>query len=92
MINCREQVDASLNKGFFQNKFLFISLGILFVLQTGVIYLPFAQQVIETTSLSFAQHLPILVNVLLLFTIVEVEKRISKTWIKRKEREAFAGN
>lgn len=92
MINCREQVDASLNKGFFQNKFLFISLGILFVLQTGVIYLPFAQQVIETTSLSFAQHLPILANVLLLFTIVEVEKRISKTWIKRKEREAFAGN
>lgn len=92
MINCREQVDASLNKGFFQNKFLFISLGILFVLQTGVIYLPFAQQVIETTSLNFAQHLPILANVLLLFTIVEVEKRISKTWIKRKEREAFAGN
>ncbi|PTO39850.1 HAD-IC family P-type ATPase [Enterococcus mundtii] len=92
MINCREQVDASLNKGFFQNKLLFISLGILFVLQTGVIYLPFAQQVIETTSLSFAQHLPILANVLLLFTIVEVEKRISKTWIKRKEREAFAGN
>ncbi|MDA9460252.1 cation-transporting ATPase, E1-E2 family [Enterococcus mundtii 3F] len=92
MINCREQVDASLNRGFFQNKFLFISLGILFVLQTGVIYLPFAQQVIETTSLSFAQHLPILANVLLLFTIVEVEKRISKTWIKRKEREAFAGN
>lgn len=92
MINCREQVDASLNKGFFQNKFLFISLGILFVFQTGVIYLPFAQQVIETTSLSFAQHLPILANVLLLFTIVEVEKRISKTWIKRKEREAFAGN
>ncbi|MBO0462636.1 HAD-IC family P-type ATPase [Enterococcus sp. DIV1298c] len=92
MINCREQVDASLNKGFFQNKFLFISLGILFVLQTGVIYLPFAQQVIETTSLSFSQHLPILANVLLLFTIVEVEKRISKTWIKRKEQEAFAGN
>lgn len=85
MINCRELVDASLNKRMLKNKALFISLGILFILQAAVVYLPFMQHLIGTTSLSLQQQLPILLNIIMLFIIVEVEKIVSKKMIKMRE-------
>ncbi|MGH1724088.1 HAD-IC family P-type ATPase [Enterococcus durans] len=85
MINCRELVDASLNKRMLKNKALFISLGILFILQAAVVYLPFMQHLIGTTSLSLQQQLPILLNIIMLFIIVEVEKVVSKKMIKMRE-------
>lgn len=87
MINCRELFEASLNKSLFENKALFYSLGLLFLLQTMVIYLPFAQQVIGTTNLYSAELLPILVNVLLLFILVEVEKQMSKRFANKRKKE-----
>jgi magnesium-transporting ATPase (P-type) len=84
MINCRELLEPSLNKDFFQNKVLFISLGILFLLQAGVIFLPVAQQLIGTTTLSLSQQLVIGGNVLLLFVVVEIEKCISKRLMNKK--------
>ncbi|REC32929.1 ATPase [Enterococcus pseudoavium] len=86
MINCREQFDPAINRRFFENKFLFISLGILFVLQLGVVFLPLGQQLIGTTALSLMQQLVILGNALLLFFVVEIEKRISKGIFRRKEK------
>jgi calcium-translocating P-type ATPase len=87
MINCRELFEASLNKSLFENKALFYSLGLLFLLQTMVIYLPFAQQVIGTTNLYSAELLPILVNVLLLFILVEVEKQMSKRFANKRKKK-----
>lgn len=86
MINCREMFDPAINRRFFENKFLFISLGILLVLQLGVIFLPLEQQLIGTTALNLAQQLVILGNALLLFLVVEIEKRISKGIFRRKEK------
>ncbi|OJG45624.1 calcium-translocating P-type ATPase, PMCA-type [Enterococcus hermanniensis] len=86
MINCRELVDPAINRRFFENKLLFISLGILLVLQVTVIFLPFAQQLIGTTALSLSQQLVITGNALLLFLVVEIEKKISKTIIQRKTK------
>ncbi|KAF1299992.1 HAD-IC family P-type ATPase [Enterococcus sp. JM9B] len=86
MINCRELMNPSLNRGLFQNKVLFGSLGILFFLQAGVIFLPIGQQLIGTTSLSLSQQLVILGNALLLFLAVEVEKGISKQVFRRREK------
>ena len=86
MINCREMFDPAINRRFFENKFLFISLGILLVLQLGVIFLPLGQQLIGTTALNLAQQLVILGNALLLFLVVEIEKRISKGFFRRKEK------
>lgn len=86
MINCRELFDPAINRRFFENKFLFLSLGILFILQAGVVFLPLAQQLIGTTALSPAQQLVILANALLLFLVVEIEKRISKGIFRRKEK------
>ena len=86
MINCREMFDPAINRRFFENKFLFISLGILLVLQLGVIFLPLGQQLIGTTALNLAQQLVILGNALLLFLVVEIEKWISKGIFRRKEK------
>ncbi|MBO1141948.1 HAD-IC family P-type ATPase [Enterococcus avium] len=86
MINCREMFDPAINRRFFENKFLFISLGILLVLQLGVIFLPLGQQLIGTTALNLAQQLVILGNALLLFLVVEIEKRISEGIFRRKEK------
>lgn len=87
MINCRELLDPSLNRSLFENKALFLSLGMLILLQAGVIYLPIVQQLIGTTSLSLTEQLPILLNILLLFVIVEIEKRISKMIAKKRNAE-----
>lgn len=88
MINCRELVDPAINRRFFENKLLFISLGILLVLQLTVIFLPLAQQLIGTTALTVGQQLVIMGNATLLFLVVEIEKRISKTIIQRKAKSA----
>lgn len=88
MINCRELTEPSLNKGLFKNKALFISLGILAVIQAGVIYLPIVQQWVGTTGLTGQQHLVILANVLLLFLIVEGEKAISKRLSARQTQRS----
>ena len=52
MINCRELSKPSLNQGLLQNKSLFLSLGILALLQGMVIFLPIGQQLIGTVSLT----------------------------------------
>lgn len=87
MINCRELVDASLNKTFLQNKALFLSLVILAVLQAGVIFLPLAHNLIGTTALTLSQQGAILVNVLCLFLIVEAEK-----WLTKRRKRVKANN
>ena len=87
MINCREKFDPAINRRFFENKFLFISLGILFLLQLAVVFLPLGQQLIGTTALSLTQQLVIIGNALLLFLVVEIEKRISKEVVLRKEKK-----
>ena len=84
MINCRELLDPAINKGMLQNKVLFISLGFLAILQGAVLFLPLAQGVIGSVTLSGAQHLPILLNSLIIFLIVEVEKLVTKKITARK--------
>ncbi|MHC5218367.1 HAD-IC family P-type ATPase [Enterococcus sp. LJL128] len=88
MINCRELLDRSLNKSLFKNRALFISLGCLAFLQGAVLLLPMAQQILGTTSLTLTQHLPILLNTIGIFLIVEAEKFVSKKIAKKKRKEA----
>ncbi|MBS7576056.1 MULTISPECIES: HAD-IC family P-type ATPase [unclassified Enterococcus] len=78
MINCRELTDASINKGLLENKILFVSIGILLLLQSAVLFLPIMQQWVGTTMLSGSQQLIILANIAVLFIIVEIEKRITR--------------
>ena len=86
MINCRELTNPSINKGLFQNRPLFISLGILTVLQSAVLFLPIMQQWVGTTTLSGTQQLIIFANAALLFLIVEVEKGLTKRIIRSQSQ------
>lgn len=86
MINCREIRTAAINKGLWQNKVLFLSLAVLLTLQATVIFVPFAQQLIGTTSLSFTQLAIILGNAVVLFIIVEIEKQFSKLLSKKAKQ------
>lgn len=76
MLNCRELTEPALGKSMFKNRAIFISLGLLFLLQMGVLLLPAAQQLVGTTALGFVHHASIALNALLLFVIVEAEKWI----------------
>ncbi|MBL5005013.1 calcium-transporting ATPase [Enterococcus lactis] len=88
MINCRELSKPSLNQGLLQNKSLFLSLGILALLQGMVIFLPIGQQLIGTVSLTMTQQLLIGANVILLFLVVEIEKGIMNKLFRKKEKTA----
>ena len=88
MINCRELSKPSLNQGLLQNKALFLSLGILALLQGMVIFLPSGQQLIGTVSLTMTQQLLIGANVFLLFLVVEIEKGIMNKLFRKKEKTA----
>ncbi len=83
MINCRELTNPSINKGLFQNRALFLSLGILALLQATVLFVPLMQQWIGTTTLTSSQHVIIFANVALLFLIVEIEKALTKRIMRR---------
>lgn len=82
MLNCRELLNPAINKGMLQNKALFISLALLLLLQTTVVFVPVAQNLIGTTSLNLTQQLLVLTNVAVLFVIVEVEKWITRRFVK----------
>lgn len=83
MVNCRELSDFSLNKGILTNRSIWVSLGILAVLQLIVIYVPMVQRVIGTTGLSMQQHGLILAIGIIIFIAVELEKATTK-WIVGK--------
>ena len=83
MLNCRELLKPALNKGMLQNKALFISLGLLLLLQTIVVFTPIAQNLIGTTPLNMMQQLLVLGHVAILFAIVEAEKWVTRRFSKR---------
>ena len=87
MINCRELVNPSINKGLFENRPLFLSLGILLGLQLAVLWLPLMQQWVGTTTLTGGQHGLVFLNVALLFLVVELEKGLTKRWMQRQSRK-----
>lgn len=86
MINCRELTNPSINKGLFQNRPLFLSLGILTVLQSAVLFLPIMQQWVGTTTLSGTQQLIVFANATLLFLIVEMEKGLTKRIVRSQSQ------
>jgi magnesium-transporting ATPase (P-type) len=79
MFNCRSELDFAFNRSFFQNKVAFGVAFLLLLLQLALTYIPFMNTVFQTTPLTVGQWaIPILMG-LFVFTVVEIEKRITKT-------------
>ncbi|MFC6200804.1 cation-transporting P-type ATPase [Lactiplantibacillus nangangensis] len=75
-----------ISKYFFQNKMAFYIIGILIVLQLGIIYLPFMQSVFHTTSINFwyGWGIPIIAGIIVLI-VTEIGKFIRFRFIDRDE-------
>lgn len=79
MINCREILQFSVTKTILDNRVLWYSLGILLVLQAGIIYLPFIHPIMETAALGVRELWLSLLAGFAVFVVVEVEK-----WVYRQ--------
>lgn len=66
-----------ISKYFFQNKMAFYIIGILIVLQLGIIYLPFMQTIFHTTNINlwYGWIIPIITGVIVL-AVTEIGKYI----------------
>lgn len=70
-------------KGFFTNRPLLFTILLTCVLQLGVIYLPFANELFKTQPLSATEFLICVGIASTVFMAVEIEK-----WVKRRKRKA----
>lgn len=78
MINCREIKDFSINSQILHNKVLWISLLVLLILQTLLIYAPFMHTILGTATISLSQIGLSLLAGILLFLVVEGEKALTR--------------
>lgn len=76
-----------ISKYFFQNKMAFYIIGILILLQMGIIYLPFMHDIFHTTSVGFFYGwlIPIIAGLIVL-VVTEVIK-ISRIYYRRNTRK-----
>lgn len=83
------------SKYFFQNKMAFYIIGVLILLQMGIIYLPFMHGIFHTTSVNFffGWLIPIIAGVIVL-VITEIIKlsRIAYRKQSSKQGEQFSQN
>jgi Ca2+-transporting ATPase len=79
----RSEVEFIYRKGFFSNPFLLVVIIVTFILQLGVVYLPFANQIFKTQPLSIAELAICLLASAVVFHAVELEK-----WIRMKKAQS----
>lgn len=79
----RSDFEFIYNKGLFSNPLLLTAVLLTFVLQLGVIYLPFANEVFKTQPLSLQELLLCIFVSVILFHAVEAEK-----WLKERRSKS----
>ncbi|MCL2114442.1 MAG: HAD-IC family P-type ATPase [Streptococcaceae bacterium] len=82
MINCRSIHKFSIDKDMLKNHVLWISLIILAVLQLMIIYVPVVSNALGTMNIGLHNLNYAFLAGLILFVLVEVEKLISRQFIK----------
>ena len=88
LYNCRSEVNFALNRNFFTNRIAFMVSGLLVLLQIGVTYLPFMNTILGTVPIALEYWLiPIAIGISV-FILIEVEKWITRSIIKRKSLPA----
>ncbi|GGC76698.1 HAD-IC family P-type ATPase [Enterococcus wangshanyuanii] len=85
MLNCRDIYDFPIDKSIFSNKILWGTILILLLLQSALIYLPFMHIVFDTAAIGLQYWGLALLSGIIVFVIVEVEKKIYRTIVKDKK-------
>lgn len=80
LFNSRTIRDFALSKDFFTNKAVFVVCALLILLQTGISYLPFMNNVFGTVPLGIHDWLYPVALGFLVFVIVEIEKFVMRCW------------
>ena len=82
MINCRSSDSFSLNMGLLRNKGIWLVSGVLLLMQLVIIYVPVMQTMFGTEGLPLRYWFITLVIGMVMFLVVEVEKRLTRRWRK----------
>lgn len=84
LFNVRNEIGFAFNRKFFKNKVAFLVSGILIVLQLLILYTPFMNRVFGTVPLGIEYWvIPALLG-LAVFSIIEVEKTITRFILRKK--------
>ena len=81
LINCRSLKDSVTKIGLFSNKFIFVGIGSILLLQAILIYSPALQQVFGTTALEAKDILLTALAGFIIFPVIVLEK-----WIRFRKR------
>lgn len=74
LLNCRSLKDSVLKIGIFSNKFIFIGIASILILQAMLIYIPFMQNVFGTAPLELREMLISVIAGFLIFPTIWFEK------------------
>ncbi|HEY9062776.1 MAG TPA: cation-transporting P-type ATPase [Pseudobacteroides sp.] len=85
LINSRSLHAGLIKIGFFSNKFIFLGILTMAVLQWAFIYLPFMNSAFKTEPLSGDVWIKIVAIGIGTFIVMEVEKVVSKLFISKKQ-------
>ncbi|HPE40819.1 MAG TPA: HAD-IC family P-type ATPase [Bacteroidales bacterium] len=85
LINCRSLKDSVFKIGFFSNKFIFIGIAAILILQAIFLYTPFMQKVFGTAALDGKGILTSLVAGSLIFIIITLEKWVLRHFFNKRK-------
>ncbi len=90
LLNCRFLRTSSLTRRlFFGNRYIFISIGILAVLQLIYTYVPWFHDLFDTASLQAQDWILIIAMGIATFLIIEMDKAIERFLEKKKDKQGF---
>lgn len=85
LINCRSLKNSVFKIGFFSNKFIFLGIGTILILQAIFLYTPFMQKVFGTAALDGKGILTSFVAGSLIFFIITVEKWVLRHFFNKRK-------
>ncbi|MFC4737200.1 HAD-IC family P-type ATPase [Bacillus daqingensis] len=85
LFNVRNETGFAFNRNFFKNKVAFLVSGVLILLQLLILYVPFMNTAFGTVPLSIEFWIIPAVLGVVIFTIIEIEKTITRSVMKRLE-------
>ena len=89
LFNSRSIRGFAFGKGFFSNKAVFAVAILMILLQLGITYLPFMNEVFGTVALNLSEWKYPMYLGLIVFVVVEIEKAIMRAIDRRKGRVAM---
>ncbi|MEM3089467.1 MAG: HAD-IC family P-type ATPase [Candidatus Nitrosotenuis sp.] len=89
LFNCRVLNKSVFSIGLFSNKWILFGVGLMLSLQAVFTYVPIMNEFFHTQPISLDSWLKITGVAVLTFTVIEVEKRILKRFIRKPDHVAL---